>query len=53
VMGMLPMNKGRSPCWGMDLSAKGGGEAGAHRLESNIQQKGKKYSEKCLNIFVM
>ncbi len=37
----------------MDLSAEGGGEAGAHRLESNTQQKGKKCSEKCLNIFVM
>ncbi len=30
-----------------------GGEAGAHGLESNTQQKGKKCSEKCLNIFVM
>ena len=37
----------------MDLSAEVGGEAGAHRLESNTQQKGKKCSEKCLNIFVM
>jgi hypothetical protein len=39
VMGMLLMKKGRSPCQGMDLSAEGGREVGAHRLESNIPSK--------------
>ncbi len=40
VMGMPQMDKGRSPCWGMNFSAEGGGgEAGAHRLESNTPRK--------------
>jgi hypothetical protein len=38
VMLMPLMNKERSPCWGMDFSAEGG-EAGAHRLQSNTTWK--------------
>jgi hypothetical protein len=50
VLGMLLMNKGWSPCLGMDLSA-GGGKAGAHRLESNIPSKKAKLFRKMFEHF--
>jgi hypothetical protein len=51
VMGMLLMNKGRSPCWAMDLFAEGGGKLAHIGWNRTYPAKRQKMSRKMFEHF--